>query len=92
MRGKRAVEWRLVDELVPPSAWEATVRQRAQAMADRPPATGIRLTPLQREITADALSYPHVGVALDRRKLLELKRELRNHTRSAMAPATAESI
>jgi benzoyl-CoA-dihydrodiol lyase len=67
VRGKRAVEWRLVDEIVPPSAWEATVRQRAQAMADRPPAQGIRLTPLQRNITADALNYRHVRVALDRR-------------------------
>jgi len=36
-------------------------------MAHRPPAQGIRLTPLQREITADAVNYPHVRVALDRR-------------------------
>jgi benzoyl-CoA-dihydrodiol lyase len=69
VRGKRAVEWRLVDEIVPPSAWEATVLQRAQTMAalsDRPEAKGIALTPLRREITETALRYPHVGVALDR--------------------------
>jgi benzoyl-CoA-dihydrodiol lyase len=66
MRGKRAVEWRLVDEIVPPSEWDATVRQRALAMADRPPAKGIVLTPLRREIEADSLKYPHVRVALDR--------------------------
>lgn len=67
VRGKRAVEWRLVDEVVPPSAWEATVQERARAMANRPPAKGIALTPLQRAIGADALTYPHVRVALDRR-------------------------
>ena len=33
VRGARAVEWRLVDEVVPPSAWEAKVQARAQAMA-----------------------------------------------------------
>ena len=69
VRGKRAVEWRLVDEIVPPSAWEATVRERAAAMArSARRRKGIALTPLQREITADALSYPHVRVALDRRR------------------------
>jgi benzoyl-CoA-dihydrodiol lyase len=66
VRGKRAVEWRLVDEIVPPSAWEATVRERALAMAHRPPANGIQLTPLRREITTDALNYRHVRVVLDR--------------------------
>src|ERR1700735_2179279 len=55
VRGKRAVQWRLVDEIVPPSAWEATVLERARAMADRPPAQGIRLTPLQRDITDDTV-------------------------------------
>ena len=29
VRGRRAVEWRLVDEVVPPSAWEAKLRDRA---------------------------------------------------------------
>ena len=66
VRGKRAVEWRLVDEIVAPSVWEQTVRERAQAMADRPPARGIKLTPPRREIAADALNYSHVRVALDR--------------------------
>jgi len=67
VRGKRAVEWRLVDEIVPPSAWEATVRERALAMADRPPAKGIDLTPLQREISGDGVNYSQIRVALDRR-------------------------
>lgn len=70
VRGKRAVEWRLVDEVVPPSAWDATVAQRAAAFAarsDRPErAVGIALTPLAREMTDDAVVYSHVRVALDR--------------------------
>jgi len=66
IRGQRAVDWRLVDEVVPPSAWEATVRERALAMAHRPPAKGIVLTPLRREIEPDALRYRHVTVILDR--------------------------
>ena len=52
VRGKRAVEWRLVDEVVPPSAWEATVARRAAefaARSDRPAeAKGIALMPLAR--------------------------------------------
>jgi benzoyl-CoA-dihydrodiol lyase len=69
VRGGRAVEWRLVDEVVPPSAWEAKVAERARAMAalgDRPAAAGIVLIPLQRQISEHALTYPHVHVALQR--------------------------
>ena len=70
IRGQRAVEWRLVDELVPPSAWQDAVAQRAAAFAarsDRPQdATGIVLTPLDRATTDDAVAYRHVRVALDR--------------------------
>ena len=69
VRGQRAVEWRLVDEIVPPSAWDAMVAQRALALAersDRVGGQGIALTPLQRTITEDAVIYPHVHAALDR--------------------------
>ena len=33
VRGPRALDWRLVDELVPPSAWEERVRERALELA-----------------------------------------------------------
>ncbi|MBS0558942.1 MAG: benzoyl-CoA-dihydrodiol lyase [Proteobacteria bacterium] len=70
IRGKRAVEWRLVDEVVPPSAWEATVARRAAefaARSDRPAeARGIALTPLNRVLTDTSVAYDHVAVALDR--------------------------
>jgi benzoyl-CoA-dihydrodiol lyase len=72
VRGRRALEWRLVDEVVPPSAWEDKLRHRAVALAtasDRPAdAAGIALTPLDRHFSEDAIAYPHVRVALDRAK------------------------
>src|SRR4051794_40751835 len=37
VRGRRALDWRLVDELVPPSSWEERVRVRALALAEPPP-------------------------------------------------------
>jgi benzoyl-CoA-dihydrodiol lyase len=70
IRGARAVEWRLVDEVVPPSAWQDAVARRAAefaAASDRPEgATGVALTPLAREVREDAVVYSHVRVALDR--------------------------
>jgi benzoyl-CoA-dihydrodiol lyase len=69
-RGSRAIEWRLVDEIVPPSAWAAKVRERALALAassDRPAtASGIVLPPLERLIDGDTITYPNADVALDR--------------------------
>jgi benzoyl-CoA-dihydrodiol lyase len=70
IRGQRAVEWRLVDEVVPPSAWQPAVARRAAEFAtrsDRPEGeAGIVLTPLRREVSDDAVVYSHVRVALDR--------------------------
>ncbi len=70
MRGKRAIEWRLVDEIAPPSAWEARIATRAAELAaksDRPDgATGIALPPIARLISADGIVYSHVRVAFDR--------------------------
>ena len=69
VRGKRAVEWRLVDEIVPPSAWEAKVAERALELAGRSHRDGVKgiaLTPLRRTIADDAVAYPYVQAALDR--------------------------
>jgi len=70
VRGRRAVEWRLVDEVVPPSSWDAKLRERALEFADlsdRPAdAKGIVLTPLQRQFGDDGVVYPHVRLAFDR--------------------------
>jgi benzoyl-CoA-dihydrodiol lyase len=70
MRGKRAIEWRLVDEIVPPSAWEATVSKRAHEFAARPDlpaeAQGIALHPLERVFSEDVVGYTHVRIDCDR--------------------------
>jgi benzoyl-CoA-dihydrodiol lyase len=72
VRGKRAVQWRLVDEVIPPSAWHEKVASRALEFAeksDRPrDAQGIALTRLAREITDTTIAYTHVRVELDRDK------------------------
>ncbi|GII30234.1 2,3-epoxybenzoyl-CoA dihydrolase [Planotetraspora mira] len=68
--GRKAVQWRLVDEAVPRSKWEETVAERAAAYAresGRPTgATGIELTPLDRTRTGERISYRHVTAVLDR--------------------------
>ena len=70
VRGRRALEWNLVDELVPRSRLDDAVAARAAALADdsdRPgEAKGIALPPLARTVTDDGLAYSHVHVALDR--------------------------
>ncbi len=70
VRGKRAVTWRLVDEVVAPSVWDATVKARAAEIAarsDRPKdAPGVSLLPLERAFTAESVTYKHLRVELDR--------------------------
>ncbi|HZD01267.1 MAG TPA: 2,3-epoxybenzoyl-CoA dihydrolase [Actinomycetes bacterium] len=70
VRGRRALEWGLVDELVPRSRLPQVARERAAAVAagsDRPPgAAGVELTPLERDLAQDRVTYPHLVVELDR--------------------------
>jgi benzoyl-CoA-dihydrodiol lyase len=67
--GKKAVQWRLVDEAVPRTAWDRTVAERAAALAersDRPTdADGIELTPLAKTRTDDHIGYRYIGAVLD---------------------------
>ena len=69
VKGKRAVEWRLVDEVIPSSAFKEAVRTRAEAMAatsDRPGGKGVVLDHPARTISDEAVSYPHVHITFDR--------------------------
>ncbi len=70
IKGQRAVDWRLVDEIAPASKFADAVRARAEALAaesDRPAdARGVALTPLQREIGDAGVTYPNLEVAIDR--------------------------
>lgn len=85
LRGKRALEWKLVDTLVPRSKLDETVAARAAARvaaSDRPVGgAGVALTPLRREATDTELNYPNLSVALDR--------EARTATFTLRAPDTA---
>ncbi len=70
VRGQKAKDWRLVDDIAKPAQFAARVQERALELAktsDRPAgAKGVALTPLSRTIEADALRYPNVTVEIDR--------------------------
>ena len=70
IRGARATDWRLVDEVVPRSRFEDAVAERSRAIAaksDRPAdAKGIALTALDRTIAGDRIAYDNVTVEIDR--------------------------
>jgi benzoyl-CoA-dihydrodiol lyase len=72
IKGKRAVEWGLVDEVVPRSRLEEIARQRARELAartDRPAAArGLTLTPLSRTIDGDHIAYEHLACEVDRKR------------------------
>src|SRR5438132_4168506 len=70
VRGAQAVEWGLVDAVVPRSRFDEDVRTRALHRAessDRPDgAPGIELTPLERVTDGDTIRYPTLEVRLAR--------------------------
>ena len=70
LRGKRALEWKLIDALAPRSRFDEVVQQRAQAYverSDRPAeASGVALTPLSCVIEADRMQYEHLAIDIDR--------------------------
>ena len=72
VRGQKAKDWRLVDEIAKPQVFAQKVQERAMALAaqsDRPAgAKGVLLTPLQCTVEADALRYGFVTVEIDRAK------------------------
>jgi benzoyl-CoA-dihydrodiol lyase len=72
VRGQKAKDWRLVDDIAKPAAFAQKVKERALELAkqsDRPAqGKGVALTPLQCTVDADALRYGHVTVEIDRAK------------------------
>jgi benzoyl-CoA-dihydrodiol lyase len=68
IRGQRAKEWRLVDEVVRPAQFTDAVKRRAlelAAQSDRPSdAQGITLTPLKRTIDRAGYHYEFVDAQL----------------------------
>jgi benzoyl-CoA-dihydrodiol lyase len=72
VRGQKAKDWRLVDDIAKPQVFAQKVQERALQLAarsDRPAgAKGITLTPIERRVEADALRYANVTVEIDRTK------------------------
>src|SRR5262245_58306281 len=93
IKGKRAVEWRLVDEVVPNTKLEDVVKERARqlgAKSDRPAATkGIKLAPLERRRRPDGVDYGTISVEFahaDRLATITLRGA------DAPPPATPEAL
>jgi len=93
IKGKRAVEWRLVDEVVPRTRLSEAVRERALKLAeksDRPTdAKGILLPELTRQMNGASLAYSHVDAKIDRAKGIA---EITVHGPKTAAPASLDGI
>ncbi|HRK18018.1 MAG TPA: 2,3-epoxybenzoyl-CoA dihydrolase [Hyphomicrobiaceae bacterium] len=71
VKGKRAVQWRLVDRTAPASKFDGAIAEMTAALAattkpKKGKVQGIKLTPLARTITQDAVTYSSVKVEIDR--------------------------
>jgi len=70
IKGRRAVEWNLVDAIAPKSRFDEVVDERAKSLAastaDKTDARGITLEALSPEVTEDELKYQHLHVRFDR--------------------------
>ncbi len=89
VKGKRAVEWNLVDALAPLSRWDEEVGRLARELADEAPARGdrgVELPALEVAEEGDTLRYAHVELTVKRdERVAEL-----TITAPEGAPATAE--
>jgi benzoyl-CoA-dihydrodiol lyase len=68
VKGRRAVEWRLVDETVPLSGFAARVSQRAKGLAatvaDKP-GPGVTLLPLEGRYSDEGVEHRYVRLKVD---------------------------
>ncbi|MGH3171770.1 MAG: 2,3-epoxybenzoyl-CoA dihydrolase, partial [Trebonia sp.] len=69
--GRKAVAWRLIDEVVPRAQWHNHISERAVETASSSgrlpsPGPGVRLTPLAKTRDDGSITYTHVSAALDR--------------------------
>jgi benzoyl-CoA-dihydrodiol lyase len=69
IKGRRAVQWRLIDELVSPSKLEGRVKAAASELAEKSPrkgpAEGVKLSTLDRKFRADGVDYAYVKLDID---------------------------
>ena len=71
VKGKRAVAWKLVDEVATKSRFAEAVKRRAEALVAGSPARaekGIALPPVERTREGDTIRFRHVTIAIDRGK------------------------
>ncbi|HEX6835365.1 MAG TPA: 2,3-epoxybenzoyl-CoA dihydrolase [Polyangia bacterium] len=70
IKGKRAVEWKLVDAVAPRSKFADAVKERAKRLASLSTADkeakGVELKPLEVEASANGARYKYVELAIDR--------------------------
>ncbi len=69
VRGQRAVDWRLVDAIAKPQVFKEAVAKRAAELAagsHRGSGKGVVLTPIERKIEGDKISYANVDIEIDR--------------------------
>ena len=95
VRGARALEWGLVDEIAPSSRFEDAVAARAQALAaasDRPSgARGIRLGEIERRIEDARIACAYVEAEIDRDREVRACR-IRLRGPAGAPPAGAEEL
>jgi len=93
VKGKRAVEWKLVDEVHPTSQFKEAVQKRARELAapsDRPASgPGIALNPLNPTVTESAIKYSAVTLTIHRDKRTA---DLTVQAPSGPQPSTPEEI
>ncbi len=70
IKGKRAVDWKLVDATAPRSQFDKLIEEHVKALLeDAEPAgdvTSVALPPLEAKISGDTISYSHVDLVLNR--------------------------
>src|SRR5215831_19492668 len=93
IKGKRAVQWRLVDELAPNSKLESRIAERAREFAASSKRSGngrgVQLTPLTRTIDDNGVRYGFVGVDIDRGARMAT---IAIHAPAALAPADIDGM
>ena len=92
VRGRRALEWGLVDEAPPRAKFEAAVTARIKTLLEARPATAQAAMPwpaLEKTLTDDALQYRYVSVTFDRKGRTA---ELTVHAPEGAEPTTAAEL
>ena len=93
IRGKRAVKWKLIDELIPRSKFTEKVKERAlefAAKSSRPEnEKGIVLAPLNRKIEEERIIYDHLSIEFERQSGIV---NLTVHAPEGDLPSTPENI